>query len=363
MNTLPVTTIFAPYFPQDLGMADVGDAPDSQIAITRTALRGLLAELRQALVAADRVALANRGNLPAAHAAQLPPLLARFAGRLNELIGEAAGLDASVAEALGVLVHSELLPWLSMTDTADRVYAKPRGYAGDFYSIERIYQNQPGGAGRLGAALDQCFLALPAAQAVRNRRQLLQTIIEDSLMSHRAGPLQLMSLACGPAAELFDTYACLPDPRVLQSTLLDIDTQALAFISAKSQAAGLQNCITTLRGNLLSLADGRQQLPPLVPQNLIYSIGLIDYFDDAQVIALMNLAHRWLAPGGRLVLGNFHPSNPNRALMDHVLHWRLIHRNEADMHRLYRASRFGKAATRIVFEAQGINLFAECEKS
>ena len=117
-----------------------------------------------------------------------------------------------------------------------------------------------------------------------------------------------------------------------------------------------------MRGNLLLLAAGRQRLPALPPQQLIYSIGLIDYFDDAQVIALMNLAHQWLAPGGKLVLGNFHPANPTRALMDHVLHWRLIHRSEADMHRLYQASHFAKPASRFVFEAQGVNLFAECEK-
>lgn len=363
MNTLSATTLFVPRIPQLQNLADAGIATDSKFADTRTALQSLLAELRQSLVAADRMALASRGRLPESEAVQLPLLLGRFAARLNELVGDAAGLDTAAVDFLGALAHAELLPWLSMTDTADRVYAKPRGYAGDFYSIERIYQNQPGGTGRLGVALDQCFLALPAAQAVRNRRGLLQSMIESCLQRHGKGPLRVMSLACGPATEIFDTYGSLPEPARLLSTLLDVDRQALAFVSAKSQTAGLQSWITPLRGNLLALATGRQQLPPLLEQHLIYSIGLIDYFDDAQVIALMNLAHQWLAPGGRLVLGNFHPRNPSRALMDHVLHWRLIHRSEEDMHRLYLASRFGKPATRIEFEAQGINLFAECQKS
>lgn len=110
------------------------------------------------------------------------------------------------------------------------------------------------------------------------------------------------------------------------------------------------------------LAAGRQRLPALPPQQLIYSIGLIDYFDCAQVIALMNLAQQWLTPGGKLVLGNFHPANPTRALMDHLLRWRLIHRSEADLHRLYQASHLDMPASRIVFEAQGVNLFAECVK-
>jgi hypothetical protein len=53
---------------------------------------------------------------------------------------------------------------------------------------------------------------------------------------------------------------------------------------------------------------------------------------------------------------------PTRAFMDHVLEWRLIHRTEEDLDRLYKASAFGRGCTRVVFEEQGINLFAECVK-
>jgi hypothetical protein len=44
--------------------------------------------------------------------------------------------------------------------------------------------------------------------------------------------------------------------------------------------------------------------------------------------------------------------------MDHVLDWRLIHRTEDDMDRLFAASAFGRTCTNIRFEEQGINLFA-----
>ena len=70
-----------------------------------------------------------------------------------------------------------------------------------------------------------------------------------------------------------------------------------------------------------------------------------------------------LRPNGRVILGNFHTDNPCKALMDHVLDWKLIHRSEDDMDRLFRASAFGRGATRIFFEDQRINLFAECRKS
>ena len=48
--------------------------------------------------------------------------------------------------------------------------------------------------------------------------------------------------------------------------------------------------------------------------------------------------------------------------MDHILDWKLIHRTEEDMNRLYAASSFGQACTDIRFEAAGVNMFAECIK-
>jgi hypothetical protein len=58
----------------------------------------------------------------------------------------------------------------------------------------------------------------------------------------------------------------------------------------------------------------------------VYSVGLIDYFSDASVR-------------------------------------KLIHRTEDDLHRLFAASAFGRPCTRIRFEAEGVNMFAECVKA
>ena len=66
--------------------------------------------------------------------------------------------------------------------------------------------------------------------------------------------------------------------------------------------------------------------------------------------------------GGRVILGNFHPRNPSRVLMDQVLDWHLVHRDEADMNRLLQSSKFGRPCSRVVFEEEGIDLFAECRK-
>jgi SAM-dependent methyltransferase len=283
-------------------------------------------------------------------------------GSFNALMGATSVHSLQEKEALGTAVQKEFLPFLSLTDTADRFYAKPRGYAGDFLTIAKIYDDKPGGSGRLGPLVDACFLGTPAAAAVRNRRHLLRGLIGDVLDRHPRETTHVTSLACGPAQELFDVYATLDEPARLRTSLIDIDLQALAHVMDKATRHKVDRFMTVFNNNLLYLATGRQTIK-LPPQDLIYSIGLIDYFGDKFVVQLLNFAHDHLKPGGSVVLGNFHPRNPNKAFMDHILDWKLIHRDEQDMHRLFGQSKFGKDADAIHFEQEGINLFAQCYKT
>ncbi len=116
-----------------------------------------------------------------------------------------------------------------------------------------------------------------------------------------------------------------------------------------------------MQENLILLATGRRKTS-LPPQNLIYSIGLIDYFQDKLVIHLLNWIYDTLAPGGKAILGNFDPRCPNRVFMDYVLEWRLIYRTPDDMRRLFAESKFGDRPVDIGYEQEGVNLFASCRK-
>ena len=255
-------------------------------------------------------------------------------------------------------LRQELLPYLLLTRSAERMYRKPRGYAGDFLTIDWMYADEPGGTGALGVALDRCFLDQPAAQAVRNRRVLLLEELQRALSLTEHRPLRVTSLACGPAAEIFDILLQEPElAEQVEFTLVDVDQQALEHVEQRLAHHGLAGSVRLERRNLLHLCVGRQDLD-LQPQHLIYSIGLIDYFDDRIVTRLQRWIHSCLAPGGRSILGNFHTSNPTRGLMDHLLDWRLIHRDEADMLRLAAAAGFADRQTSCRFEAAGVNLFA-----
>lgn len=318
-------------------------------------------QLKAKLHTAGQEGLKNRGVVPAELAAEVDAMLVALYQGMHAAIGDDAPGTEQFKEQVGIRIQRELIPYLLLTKNGARVYTKPRGYAGDYLTIEYMYEAQPGGVAPLGPLLDATMLEFPACLAVRNRRGLLAEEIMAVVESRDGERARITSLACGPARELFDVFEQLPDPSRLRATLIDFDLQALAHVAERRDGLGLQRSITLTPENLIHLAIGRKTIA-VDEQDLVYSIGLIDYFPDELVVKLMSLIHSLLRPGGKAILGNFHPSNTGKAFMDHVLEWRLIHRSEADMDRLYRTSAFGRDCTDIRFEEQGVNLFAACTK-
>ena len=316
--------------------------------------------LKQRLRDADEMAPNPGDELPEEFAAETVTRFQEFCDVLNDVVEHEVD-NERVREELGLRVQRELLPYILLSDTAERFYRKPRGYAGDYWSIELLYRDQPAGDTAVGRLVDRCVIECPAARAVRNRRSLLADVIGETLAERSTSPARITSLACGPAREAFDVFAGLDDPSVLHATLLDIDLYALAYVGDLAKERGISRQLTLEHGNLIHLALGRTHTD-IADQDLVYSIGITDYFADELVVRMLDLAHSMLRPGGRVVLGNVHPNNPSRALLDHILDWRLIHRTEEDFDRLFTASAFGKPCTRVQFEEQGLNMFAECAR-
>jgi len=345
-----------------LGQQLQAKAPTEQAVTSRWAhIHRVVDDFKASLEKAEEEALKNDGEVPGDLAEEIVRGFRGFCDFMNKEIGDESPLDEHVKEDLGGRLKTELLPYLLLTQTAERFHSKPRGYAGDFLTIEWIYNNKPAGKDRLGPLLDKCFLNEPAARAVRNRRGLLADEIRRVVEHGNGARARVTSLACGPAQEIFDAFDSIDNPDQLKVTAIDIDLQALAFVIDKANRFKRQRHIKPVNANLVYLATGRQDLD-LPPQDLVYSIGLIDYFNDSFVVKLIDYVHGLLKPGGKLILGNFHPRNSTKALMDHILKWSLIHRSEDDMNRLFESSEFGRPCSNLQFEEEGINLFAECVK-
>ncbi len=295
--------------------------PTSLSGETSKTFFSAIERFKSLLIQADGEALKGGGQVPEATALTAERAFLDFCRVIHATIGGSSAESSSLKTELGARLQREMLPFILLTQTTERFYSKPRGYAGDFQTINMIYENRSAGMGRIGPLVDRCFLNSPIAKAIRNRRVLLGKEIKG-IVQAKDGAAHVTSLACGPAEEIFDVFQELDDRRRLYASLVDIDLQALAHA-----------------------ADRRDHA---------------DYFNDKFVIKLLNWIHGRLRLGGRVILCNFHPDNYCRELMDYVLEWRLVHRSKEDMDRLFTYSAFGRSCTRIQFEGEKINLISEC---
>ncbi|ROR03192.1 cyclic nucleotide-binding domain-containing protein [Desulfosoma caldarium] len=255
-------------------------------------------------------------------------------------------------------IFKEVFPYLMRSRFAERAYYKPKGYAGDYLMMEMIYRHEPSGDGKLGFLVDAWCLNAPASRAVRGRRSLLAEELKRRVLerTHTSDPIRILNLACGPSRELFDFLKSCPETHRVEATLMDADVEALHYTNTAVNTFPHRATIRYLNDNAVRWALGRTR-QELAPQDIIYSAGLTDYLDRRLFTALVRRCYEQLKPEGCLIIGNFSPQNPNRAIMDHILQWKLIYRTEKDLRNIFAETPFGHRVS-CLCEPEGINLFA-----
>jgi hypothetical protein len=165
--------------------------------------------------------------------------------------------DGHLEDAIGTYVFRETFPYFMLSRFIDRAFTKPRGYAGDYATIDALYEDIAMGDGRLGPLIDRWTRDVPAARAVKNRRALLADAINVVASQWGGpGPFPVTSLAAGPARELLDVLTQSAAPSLL-ATCVDIDPDALAYASGLAQRMGVLEHFTFVQDNIVRLCRGR----------------------------------------------------------------------------------------------------------
>jgi SAM-dependent methyltransferase len=281
-----------------------------------------------------------------------------FCAFTNQAIGDESPETIDDRDELGGRIQRELLPYLLKSRTVERLYTKPRGFAGDFQAIGLFYNHQPEGQGDAGVAFDRLFLDLPPAAAIRNRRELLTEELVRAIAEYPEA--RVSALCSGVADELFAARERSAKP--ISATFLDFDTQALGTVAERIELNELGTGFTLISVNLFDLAV-RRTPSILAEQDIIYSINLPDSFDDRLLLRFLNYMHRALRPGGKVILSFFHAGSPFKAFMDYIVDWKVSHWTEEQVAGLFTQSAFQKPCTNIRFEPGGIIFLAACQKS
>lgn len=267
-----------------------------------------------------------------------PEFSAFFDGKLEDLKEQVKGFTKQEHERHGFYFRKQVWDFIGESAFMVRTNLKPRGYAGDSEMMRMLYDHAFFGPTIFAKMMHRHPIDSHAAEAVRNRRQMLQAaLVKLSAAHERAGigRFRFMSVACGPAWELQDLLTAKSQAEQLEIVLLDQDADALGEARAEIQKAEqrlgcsidatfIQDSVRTmLRTPRLSERWGRF--------NFLYSMGLFDYLIEPVAKAVLAKLYEMLVPGGEIVIGNFHPKNRTRVYMDYWMDWPLYYRNEDEL--------------------------------
>src|SRR5499427_5572606 len=207
----------------------------------------------------------------------------------NDLVKGLLG-DREALEATKRFTEVVLTPEMRLGAIWDRSYAKPLGYPGDYEVMNQVYDWE-----RRGNSVYQMLLhrlGLEVAECIKTRMEVVRNNIAKVVNERgHARAARILSLGSGPGREieLFLGGANLKNRRA-EFTLIDQEQSALSYavektyphvLNAKGQAR--VQCLNMSFTDILRSTGGITTLPP---QELIYSVGLLDYLADRRAQSL-----------------------------------------------------------------------------
>ncbi|HEY3776680.1 MAG TPA: PilZ domain-containing protein [Rhizomicrobium sp.] len=253
----------------------------------------------------------------------------------NELVRAVIG-EREKRDAVKEYTELVLTPELRGGAVWDRSYAKPLGYPGDFGIMNQVYDWQ-----RVGGTAYQMLLhrvGLEVAECIKTRMEVVRTEIGKAVSEKEAGrTTRILSLGCGSAREV-ETWFARSRSGLSRAEFTLIDQEQLALDYAyrasypyivRSDDRHRLNCLHISFTDVLRGTGGMDALPP---QDLVYSVGLIDYLTDRRAASLVRRLYEVVAPGGLLIIGNMNDAPlSNLWPMEFITDWSLYYRTDPQM--------------------------------
>ncbi|HEX4010464.1 MAG TPA: class I SAM-dependent methyltransferase [Solirubrobacteraceae bacterium] len=260
-----------------------------------------------------------------------------FLGDLAPALGRAErSLDANGTAAAQEEVAAILNPWMLRSAVWARCFLKPHGYAGDFRTLEALYDlelsecadpTQPA----VVNALDGLGRSVAGVRALWERRRWVAGLIDEAVAQRAGDPVRVLDVACGGSRPLRDVIG-RRDPAGIEATLLDQDPGALAFVRSWLPAPALA-CATFLCGSARRLGDllradaesGHARF------DIVVAAGLFDYLGQTAARTVLGDMAAVTRPGGTVAISNAGPDDASRVIRDWISDWRLIYRTPLDL--------------------------------
>ncbi|MEI6140811.1 MAG: class I SAM-dependent methyltransferase [Mariniphaga sp.] len=259
-------------------------------------------------------------------------------------------IDQIGADEIEIL-RNKMRPILNPGTIIGFSFTKPFGYNGDFFIIEKIYQNYVS-PDPMYKKWDEFFHTFPAAIAVVNRKKLAKDVLCQLHTNSVNNQADVLILGSGPVTEVYEFLTEHPESG-LYFDLIDLDKRAIDY--AKDKNRKFQDRMNFYNCNII-------RFTPDKTYDLIWSAGLFDYFKDKHFVYLLKKYYEYLNPEGEMIIGNFATGNPSRKIMEILGDWFLVHRSSDELTNFAFQAGIHPSKIDVVSEPLGINLFLRIRK-
>ncbi|MEM1448427.1 MAG: class I SAM-dependent methyltransferase [Planctomycetota bacterium] len=245
-------------------------------------------------------------------------------------------------------------PKLDVSSVLRHGRRKPFGYAGDFLSIDWIYTRKHS-EDRAGWRWDRFYHRQDAPVAVRARKAMFGRHLSEVV---GAGPddVAVLNVACGPGREVLDGLEPYRDSaRSISVDCVDADEAALEYAQGLNGELQSSFDLRFLHANAFRFRAERNY-------DFVWCAGLYDYLNEKMARVLTRRLLRFVEPGGRLVIGNFHRAHRTRRYIEWCGDWNLVHRDERELLSVATDARAGIEDVRFERDVTGAVVLMVVEK-
>jgi extracellular factor (EF) 3-hydroxypalmitic acid methyl ester biosynthesis protein len=234
----------------------------------------------------------------------------------------------------------------------------PRGYAGDFETIEYLCEAENRAVpGTMPHALEGLAMRSPITRQHRNKVAFQADAILAACR-RTAGRARILSIGCGGCRDIRKVASAVL-PTEAEFVLCDFDYEALNF--ALHALGPLASRCTYLNATVPRVL---RKLIPYGPFDLAIVGGVFDYLPDRWVIlTARSIWQTLLAPNGSLIFTNIKRGNPFRVWLEYLTNWELTERDEHDILARCFESGIPPSSVRIEPDQTGLALLVTCERT
>lgn len=257
--------------------------------------------------------------------------------------------------------------WAYQSPLIKRAFEKPRGYAGDYKMIELIYDNKPlSDYNNIGYYYDNWLLKNIYAVAVRNRKDFMKEYLFNSICNTEATEFNVLNLACGSCREIRELVAekTIPSHKKIKFVCVDMDEESLCFSKQALSSVPDNIEITFIKENILNMLRNPIKFSKsLGKYDLIYSIGLADYFPDILLKNFIKFCFNLTLSNGKLIIAHKDIDKYKPIPHDWFCDWTFYPRNEEKLLTLVEKSEIDNYSIEVKREPSGVIFFVLITKN